>query len=153
MKEIYIGIGISGSGKSTYLKKHNPNALWLNADDIREELSGDAGNQTVSKDAFKLLYERIENSMRDNSPLVVDNTTLTEKDRDKIVSHITNGGIIYGNLDYRITLVFFKPDYERSLIWNRQRSKVVPCEVIERQFNKIEPPTDIELNKYRVIIL
>lgn len=47
MQKIIIGIGIPGTGKTTYLKKiaSEQNYTYVSSDEVREEVFGDAGNQ------------------------------------------------------------------------------------------------------------
>lgn len=154
MKRFYIGIGISGSGKSTFFKTFLPNAKYLNADSIREELSGDANNQNVSGDAFKLLYERLyEDCGFTGWDCVVDNTSVTEKSRNQIVEVIEKA-YEDGRLgEYEIILVWFQPDLDKAQTWNKQRERQVPAHVIQSQFDRIEYPSLEEMKKAKVFNL
>jgi len=68
--------GVPGSGKS-YLAEQLGSLLHIpviSSDAIREEISGDADNQEVSAEAWQLLYNRVEHSIRDQQTIIVDAT-------------------------------------------------------------------------------
>jgi len=141
MKTVYIMSAISGSGKSTLAKTLFPNAIYLNADSIREELCGDASDQSKNREVFEILYKRLNHFCELGvEQIVVDNTSLTEQDRGKIIYYIDN----QPNFTYNIVLISIKPNLEQALLWNSKRDRKVPDYVIEKQFNRFESPTDFE---------
>lgn len=146
MKTLYIMSGISGSGKSTLAKKLFPFATYLNADTIRRELCGNESDQTKNKEVFELLYQRLGWFVQSGvSDIVVDNTSLTEADRKKIIDHALHFGEI------NIVIIFVRPDISLALYRNSNRARQVPADVIRRQFYKIEWPTDNEKKYYSVV--
>jgi predicted kinase len=146
MKKFYIGIGISGTGKSTFFNTFLEDACYLNADSIREELSGDANNQDVSKKAFDLLYERLyEDCGWTSWDCVIDNTSLTAKSRKPLLD-IIQKAYDDGRLgEHKIIFVWFVPQLDKAQSWNTQRTRQVPANVIQSQFDRMEYPTEAEL--------
>lgn len=81
MRFLQILIGISGSGKSTYIKKHNePNYTILSLDAIRKEILGDVSDQSKNKEIYKIFLERFEDLIKNTDDnICIDNTNLDEK--------------------------------------------------------------------------
>lgn len=151
MKRFYIGIGISGSGKSTFFKTFQPNACYLNADSIRKEISGDENNQDVSKQAFDELYKRLYEDCGwagwAGWDCVIDNTSLTEKSRKQIIDVIERAHREERLGQYEIILVWFSPELDKAQSWNMQRERNVPAHVIQSQFDRLQFPTEAEQKK------
>lgn len=81
MRFLQILIGISGAGKSTYIKKHNePNYTILSLDAIRKEILGDVSDQSKNKEIYKIFLERFEDLIKNtDDDIYIDNTNLDEK--------------------------------------------------------------------------
>lgn len=81
MRLLQILIGISGAGKSTYIKKHNePNYTILSLDTIRKEILGDVSDQSKNKEIYKIFLERFEDLIKNtDNDICIDNTNLDEK--------------------------------------------------------------------------
>lgn len=150
MPSIIIMSGISGSGKSTLANRLYPNAYYLNADSIREELCENASDQTKNRGVFQLLYERFEHIIDLGRDIIVDNTSLTFSDRNKFYKIIQDTD---HNRDYCIILIQIKPDIAWAQYRNNLRVRKVPDEVIEKQFQKIEAPTKWERENINVLEL
>jgi predicted kinase len=74
---LLLPIGISGSGKSTYIDQlaaDNSNVVVVSPDAIRRELTGDVSDQTRNKEVFKIAHERAAAAIRDNKLVVFDAT-------------------------------------------------------------------------------
>lgn len=144
MKNIYILSGISGSGKSTWTKTHHPDAIYLNADSIRHEIYGDENVQGEGAKIFGILFGRVKNALRGDKDIVIDNTSPTFKDRKAYYDLITN-------TEDKVHLVSFVPNLKRAKEWNKKRTRQVPDEVIDRQFNKFAGPTEWERENVNII--
>ena len=57
---IYIPIGISGSGKSSYQKKFLPKVNVICPDTIRKQLTGDVSNQSMNTEVWIVAYDQLE---------------------------------------------------------------------------------------------
>jgi len=149
MSHVYMLSGISGSGKSTFINKVAPHALYLNADSIRKELTGDESDQSVSKQAFEILFERFRNALIDNVDVIIDNTCLRIRDRKQYYDIIRDCEYSTGKR-YVVILYSFVPNLEQSLHWNSLRDRKVPDDVIRRQFKNFEPPSEWERYSFNV---
>ncbi|WP_331727238.1 ATP-binding protein (plasmid) [Kitasatospora sp. NBC_00374] len=68
---LLVLLGISGSGKTT-LATLFPPASVLSADKLREILTGDPGNQTVSRTAWAQLNAQLDSRLRHHVPTIID---------------------------------------------------------------------------------
>lgn len=141
---VFIISGISGSGKSTWVKTHHPNALYLNADSIRKEIYGDENTQGDGAKIFGILFNRFRQALKGKKDIVVDNTSPTFRDRKSYYDIMLPLGI-------KPTLVSFTPNLNRAKEWNKQRERQVPDEVIDSQFNKFAGPTSWEKEHCNII--
>ena len=92
MKKFIMFCGLSGSGKSRYIKdyvkrlrKENYNVEVLSSDAIRESVFGDINDQTHNKEVFNIIHKQIAAWTRKeydaNDILIIDATNLTRKNR------------------------------------------------------------------------
>lgn len=79
-------IGCAGSGKSTVTAMF-PAPWVLSADQYREDVADDAGDQSAGPDAWNLLYARLDARLRRGLPAVVDATSAAAHDRAQLLAH------------------------------------------------------------------
>ncbi len=126
MKAI-LGIGVPGSGKTTILKPlaASEGLAYINADDIREEVTGDPENHTKEPLVWRTVFARIRAGLQTEG-VVVDVTNSRRKDRKRMVDFCREHGareVVGYWIDVPLAV---------SLARNRQRGRVVPAEVIEK---------------------
>lgn len=123
---LIILIGISGSGKSSFAKKHFKETQVISSDFCRKLICDDEDDQTCSPQAFELLYEIASKRLSNKKLTVIDATNLETASRLQLKllakKHHTQ----------MIALVFNLP-IEVCRQRNRQRSRVVPEEIITEQ--------------------
>lgn len=148
MKTIYMPIGISGSGKSTYFHKsflsdfpevrkiliqHDIllSDIIVSTDSIRIELYDDVNATYGHVKVFDLAYKR-SNELLDNYGIAVfDALNVTAFARKDIFNNISS--------DKRVAIVF-KPDIElsnlriKNQIENNEQRSNVPPERVEKQY-------------------
>jgi protein phosphatase len=78
-------IGISGSGKSTFAKKHFKETEILSSDRCRAIVSDDENNQAATKDAFELLHYTASKRLKNGLLTVVDATNVQAESRAPLV--------------------------------------------------------------------
>lgn len=84
---VFISIGISGCGKTTYgeyLKTRIKDLKIICPDDIRAELS-DISDQTNNGKAFSIVNSKLEEAMKNNENIYYSATNLTKKNRSNIL--------------------------------------------------------------------
>lgn len=85
MSCLYIMIGIPGSGKSTFASEvFKDKAEIVSTDALREELLGDASNQSYGDEIFKEAYKRIADNISKNKDVCFDATNINRKSRKRL---------------------------------------------------------------------
>lgn len=130
-------VGCAGSGKSTkakeLAKRYNCNVVSTDA--IREEIFGSAAVQKDGDKIFRIAYDRLIEELQKNQRVIFDATNLLPWYRKKVLKIIEpwNRGF---NICYK-SITPIEIAKER----NRNRERVVPEEVIDRQYEKYIEPT------------
>jgi predicted kinase len=141
MKTVIIGVGIPASGKTTLLRPlaQELSLVYLNADDIRRELTNDERNHTREPEVWKLLRDRLEEAIR-HGGAIVDATHTRRRDRHELIEVSRDNGAEY------IKVVWLQTDVETVLARNSTRPAPVPEEAIRRMANRLDlnPPTRSE---------
>ena len=78
-------IGATGSGKSTFARKHFLPTEIVSSDTCRGLVSDDENSQDATADAFELLQKMVEVRLRRRKLTVVDATNLYAEDRKRLV--------------------------------------------------------------------
>lgn len=140
MKAI-IGIGIPGSGKTTTLKvlAQQERLLYINADDIRQELTGDATNHTKEPEVWRLAYERIKTGLQEYG-VVIDATHSKRSDRVRMTTFCRQHGAKH------IAGYWFDTPLAVCRQRNRQRDRIVPDAVLTKMHRQLAdtPPSNDE---------
>lgn len=136
-------IGIAGSGKTTYayrfrdcLCDSRERATIFSSDDIREEFYGDASIQGDNTSIFGELNARTLHHLSDGYTAIYDATNLNKKRRVQLLQKVYS---IDPSIE-RICIVFQTPP-KTCIARNQLRERVVPEEVIKRQYHQFEYPT------------
>lgn len=142
--QVVLTFGLSGSGKSTWIKQNLSEYKVISLDDLRAEITRDRQNQTENSKVVSLAKERLKNYLRSHSKVVWDATNLRRDFRQQIINLSQN----YGAL---ITLIIFHCEESVYFARNQQRSHSIPKTVLNRQLELMEFP---ELDEaHRVIIV
>ena len=78
-------IGASGSGKSTFAKKHFDKYEVVSSDECRGIVSNDENDQNATKDAFELLHYIIGKRLKNGLLTVVDATNVQSSARKQLI--------------------------------------------------------------------
>lgn len=144
-KNLYLTAGVSGSGKSTVLRKiisKNPEGVIVSRDFIRFALLGENDKYfDKEKEVFKEYVHRIQNALDSGKDVYADATHLNLISRRKLLSNLKLD-------DVKIHLLYFKVPLEICLERNQNRSGLayVPEEVIKRQFKNLTFPDFNEID-------
>lgn len=134
--KLYVMCGLSGSGKSTIAKQivnDNPDTVVISTDMIREQLTGEVGDQSQNDEVFELFHTLIRKRLENKYNVIADATNITMKSRRAILNKV-NG------LDIeKICYIMPKP-FEWCQQDNKNRPHPVPDEVLEKQIRRFEIP-------------
>ena len=130
---VILAIGLPGSGKSSWFKRHNISPL--SSDLLRALLFDDPTEQRFQDLVFSNLRSMLKARLIARRPLnYVDATNLTSHDRRGWIKLAKDYG-------YEVQAVFFDVPLDVCLERNRKRERVVSEDVMRRMAAKQKPPT------------
>jgi len=144
-KVIYIPIGISGSGKSTYIRKNFDSSVIVSPDQIRKEINGDISSQANSDIVWNTTKSRLVDLINKKKIAVLDATNV---DRYRRVIFMSNfNGCKKVALVFPISIQEAFDRVSKDIENNINRSNV-PLKVIERQYRNLEKGFDSLFNEF-----
>ena len=131
---VVMGAGIPGSGKTTVLSElaTDLDVNRISPDDIREELSGDAANQSVNKEAWDETYARAERALAAGESVIVDATHAEAWRRPQTVEMYRSFGAA------SVAAVVMDTPVDIAKERNVGRDRVVPEYAIDRMAEALE---------------
>jgi predicted kinase len=129
---VVLSIGLPGSGKSTWFKRHN--ILPLSSDMVRILLFDDVTEQRYQDLVFSTLRSMLRARLLARRPSnYLDATNLSPHERRSWIKLAHDFG-------YEVHAVFFDVPPEVCMERNRRRERNVPEDVMERMAAKLRPP-------------
>lgn len=129
---VVLAIGLPGSGKSSWFKRHN--IIPLSSDLVRGLLFDDATEQRFQDLVFSSLRSLLRARLIAGRPMnFIDATNLSPKERHSWIKMAHDFG-------YEAHAVFFDVPTEVCMERNRKRLRNVPDEVMLRMAQKLRPP-------------
>jgi predicted kinase len=129
---VVLAIGLPGSGKSSWFKRHN--VLPLSSDLVRGLLFDDATEQRFQDLVFSSLRSLLRARLIAGRPMnYIDATNLSPKERHSWIKMAQDFG-------YEAHAVFFDVPTEICMERNRKRLRNVPDDVMLRMAQKLRPP-------------
>jgi predicted kinase len=130
---VVLAIGLPGSGKSSWFKRHNIHPL--SSDLLRELLFDDAQEQRFQDLVFSNLRSMLKARLIARRPLnYVDATNLTPHDRQSWIKLAKDYG-------YEVQGLFFDVPLEVCLERHQRRGRVVPEDIMRKMAAKLKAPT------------
>ena len=137
--KLYFMVGIPGSGKSTYAKElsKHAGAVIFSSDVIREEIGADGGDVSKHSEVFKILHNRIYESLLNGNDCIYDATNINRKKREAFLKELNSkvSGVT------KICIVMATPvDYCKMFNGGREGKAKVPHDVIDRMYKNWQTP-------------
>jgi predicted kinase len=130
---VVLAIGLPGSGKSSWFKRHN--LAPLSSDVVRQLLFDDVREQRFQDLVFSNLRSMLKARLIAKRPMnYVDATNLTPQERQHWIK-------LAKDYQYEVHAVFFDVPLEVCIERHQRRDRVVPEDVMRRMAAKLKPPT------------
>ncbi len=128
---LVVLIGVSGSGKSTFARKHFSATQIVSSDFCRALICDDENNQTINEDTFALLHWLVQKRLEHGKLTVVDATNVKTSSRQPLLEFARASNI-------PAIAIVFNFDLEFCLKQNAQRThRIVPPEIIAEQHQEL----------------
>jgi predicted kinase len=129
---VVLAIGLPGSGKSSWFKRHN--VVPLSSDMVRALLFDDVREQRFQDLVFSNLRSMLKARLIAKRPMnYVDATNLTPQERQHWIK-------LAKDYHYEVHAVFFDVPLEVCVDRHQRRDRVVPEDVMRRMAAKLKPP-------------
>jgi predicted kinase len=129
---VVLAIGLPGSGKSSWFKRHN--VVPLSSDMVRSLLFDDVREQRFQDLVFSNLRSMLKARLIAKRPTnYVDATNLTPQERQHWIK-------LAKDYQYEVHAVFFDVPLEVCIERHQRRDRVVPEDVMRRMAAKLKPP-------------
>lgn len=130
---VVLAIGLPGSGKSSWFKRHN--VVPLSSDLVRSLLFDDVREQRFQDLVFSNLRSMLKARLIAKRPMnYVDATNLTPQERQHWIK-------LAKDYNYEVHAVFFDVPLEVCIDRHQRRDRVVPEDVVRRMAAKLKPPS------------
>lgn len=130
---VVVTFGVSGSGKSTWIKKHLPDYKVVSLDDLRQQIAKSRSDQSCNSEVVRLAKEQLKSLLRTHSKIVWDATNIRKDFRQQVINLSRD----YGAL---VTLAVFHCPEDIYVKRNQQRRHKIPEDVLLRQIEQTEFP-------------
>ena len=139
---VVVMVGAPGSGKSTIAATiaASYGAVVLSADDMRERITGDAGNKTVNHEAWEMVYAEAKLLLARGGCVVLDGTHARRSERKRTVAMCKDWGAA------AVVAMCVHTSLRTAVLRNTARSRQVPERAIAMIHAVIQqaPPTQSE---------
>lgn len=139
---MYVMVGVAGSGKSTYIKENYEYLPVLSRDIIRTEigLTGEKpqGNKEQEDKVTEIFNGRLLEYCKKRQSFVIDNTNLKKMYRDSYLN------MAWPYMPYIVYVYVEAPSIDEN---KNRRKGMMPLEVIDRMWNQFEFPEPTEYNE------
>lgn len=140
--KVHLMVGLPGSGKDYYIKNNLKDLPVVSLDEIRKELKiKPTGNQGK---VIQLAKERAKEFLRKGTEFVWNSTNTTRDLRGKTIN-------LFTTYNAYITIHYINKDLNTILEQNKNRTEVVPENVIRKLYRKIDIPSASECHELKIV--
>jgi len=134
-----IPVGISGSGKSTWINTlEGQGYAVVSPDDIRREVLGTVNDQSRGSEIFQIAYQRVVDALNAKNSVIFDATNVSSSDRREMLKYLKNN--VDFDFDAYAKIFDGNPEVSKERIKKDIEAGVdrsnVPPEAIDRQYQK-----------------
>lgn len=153
--KLIIPVGISGSGKSTWIKTlEGQGYVVVSPDDIRREILGSVNDQSKGAEIFRIAYQRVADALNAGKNVIFDATNVISSDRRKTLEFLKRN--VDRDFDAYAKIFDADPEVSKERIRKDIEAGIdrsnVPPEAIDRQYqNFIGGLNNIEADGYTII--
>ena len=149
LPEFVCTFGVPGSGKSEYIRKHNPNKLVVSTDSIRKEIFG-SFNQSRNDLVWSRAIGRIEGSLLVKKGVILDATNTNKDEWIPMVSNLPLSYKIAWVINTHAVVAFAR--IQRDIFNGRDRANV-PKDFIDKAYNMLQETIKVLPNYFDKIII
>lgn len=141
---LHLLVGPAGCGKSTWARRHLEGIEMVSSDRMREELTGNPGDQSQNYLVFQRCMDRVRTLLKDAREVVFDATNYSEGLRSMPVqaARWSAAGIVSYVFDVGL---------REAIRRNGSRPRKVPEPVIRKQFRLLDLPALYEADRHCVV--
>jgi len=150
-----IPVGISGSGKSRWIKSlEGQGYVVISPDEIRRELTGNISDQSRNKEVFPLAFQRTIEALDAGSNVIFDATNVSSFHRKQMLDTLKQS--VKREFDALAKVFEVDPEISKERIRKDIEAGVdrsnVPPEAIDRQHkNMLADLSKIEADGYQIM--
>lgn len=141
--EVTLMSGLPAAGKDTWIKKYCHCLPIISLDEIREEQ--DVSPAEDQGEIIFLARERAKAFLRARQSFVWNATNISKSIRGQLISLFVSYGA-------KVKIVYLEAPYNEIMKRNRERSRNVPENVIERMIAKLEIPGPAEAHEVQWVV-
>lgn len=129
-----ILVGLPGSGKSTWAEDFAGYAVIISTDQIREEINGNAADQSNGDKVWATAYNRARYWLHLGYNVIFDATNCGRANRRAVLQELKDHAC-------KVNAFYFNTSIEECKRRNAARARVVPEKVIDRMAARLTVPT------------
>lgn len=153
--KLILPIGISGSGKSTWIKSQtDPNTVVVCPDDIRRELTGNISDQSRNGEVWSTTFDRVVQALNAGKNVILDATNVKSRDRRGLMNHLKVN--VYKPFEAYAKIFDVNPDVAKQRVKKDIEGGVdrsnVPDFAIDRQYQSfVDGLSSLEDEGFKII--
>lgn len=142
--ELMILVGAPGSGKTTHVKTLYPHVNYISMDEERLRLCGTMMDMSRNQEAYDICFAKLQYAMRNRVNTIWDATSVTRKLRKRLIETARQNGAL-------VSIVIFDLPLEVIQARNAGRDRIVPPEIVEDYYKRIQSPKPYEYDRLMVV--